>query len=621
MKSNMGPSDALKLLDLPDELLESILAFVPLGSLPACQSTCKKLWKLCANRLLWKHHLQEHYRYWHPAHDIAGLLNAPAIDTDWRHILATRRQQDQITSRNLDSILASQTGRIQKSEIVIGQGYDAKDVLLKHLACPDYAEDVLARRYYSNELLGSIARSAAIEEWIKLRDDEDSVPLERALGAFDLFIAERPPETLDEITNHLDTIADAFKSEHAEWNGYTPRVKAVAVVSFLRSHNLTGVRSQETYHDLQNNLISVALCEHDHPSLPLVSVAIFCCIAKRLGLDARLCGFPMHIHAIIFPESGKDMDNHSAPDHVPMYLDPFHTDQEIPVAHLRSLLSRYGISEQLQSSYLGASSTLDMVRRTAANIQESLQIFKGTRIVLQVPSTSTFLPSALQTSLTTTIDPLRALYASHWVFLLLAVSQENADPTLIHRHHPGHLNNLVSSMESSFRVDIGLLEQHILPMFELGMERAFLGNFATEVRHEDTTPPVVQRRPIHPGDSQNDKVKYKVGTLFHHKRYAYLGVITGWDSTCQMSDDWIAQMQVDRLPGGRSQSFYHAIVDDRSMRYVAEENIGLMDQVVSARVNLDPPEGLMRVAGKYFKRWDAERCVFVSNVRDQYPDD
>ncbi len=34
-----------------------------------------------------------------------------------------------------------------------------------------------------------------------------------------------------------------------------------------------------------------------------------------------------------------------------------------------------------------------------------------------------------------------------------------------------------------------------------------------------------------------------------------------------------------------------------------------------------PSEMIMRAAGRWFKRWDWERGVFVSNMREQYPDD
>lgn len=46
---------------------------------------------------------------------------------------------------------------------------------------------------------------------------------------------------------------------------------------------------------------------------------------------------------------------------------------------------------------------------------------------------------------------------------------------------------------------------------------------------------------------------------------------------------------------------------------MAEENI---------RPTTDPPsEDLLDLAGRYFKRWDESHKSFVSNIRDEYPDD
>jgi F-box protein 21 len=48
---------------------------------------------------------------------------------------------------------------------------------------------------------------------------------------------------------------------------------------------------------------------------------------------------------------------------------------------------------------------------------------------------------------------------------------------------------------------------------------------------------------------------------------------------------------------------------------VAQENVVIVT---------DPsliPEDLFFVAGKFFRRFDAETCAFVSNIREYYPDD
>lgn len=57
-------------------------------------------------------------------------------------------------------------------------------------------------------------------------------------------------------------------------------------------------------------------------------------------------------------------------------------------------------------------------------------------------------------------------------------------------------------------------------------------------------------------------------------------------------------------------------VEDKSVRYVAEENIEIITPHVS-----ELPRTLLAVAGKHFKRWDGVTRTFVSNMRDEYPDD
>lgn len=74
-------------------------------------------------------------------------MKANAADVDWKGIYSERHLIDRSANHQIDSILASQVGRIEKSTKIIGLGYDAKDTLVRHLGVGDDAEDVLARRY------------------------------------------------------------------------------------------------------------------------------------------------------------------------------------------------------------------------------------------------------------------------------------------------------------------------------------------------------------------------------------------------------------------------------------------------------------------------------------------
>lgn len=108
-------------------------------------------------------------------------------------------------------------------------------------------------------------------------------------------------------------------------------------------------------------------------------------------------------------------------------------------------------------------------------------------------------------------------------------------------------------------------------------------------------------------------VAYRIGMHFQHQRYGYEGAIIGWDIKCGAEQRWIDQMGVDDLPRGRLQPFYNVVADDNTVRYVAEENITPSRKL--------PSESLLALAGRYFKRYDTELGRFVSNMKDEYPDD
>jgi len=86
-----------------------------------------------------------------------------------------------------------------------------------------------------------------------------------------------------------------------------------------------------------------------------------------------------------------------------------------------------------------------------------------------------------------------------------------------------------------------------------------------------------------------------------------------------MQEQWITMNQVDTLPNGRRQPFYNVIVEDESTRYVAEENVVPLEPGDISKeelINSFPIE-----IGKWFKRYDEETGTFVSNVRQEYPED
>jgi F-box protein 21 len=101
---------------------------------------------------------------------------------------------------------------------------------------------------------------------------------------------------------------------------------------------------------------------------------------------------------------------------------------------------------------------------------------------------------------------------------------------------------------------VSLIEKYVMPMFANAPEGERLWLFAQSMYHLDGTKKSVLRR-----DNNSTHVRFKVGQLFQHVRYNYEGVITGWDNNCDAGEDWIQNMRVDALPGGRNQAFYHVM--------------------------------------------------------------
>lgn len=136
----------VSLNDLPDEVIQHILLFVPATSLPHVSLTCKRLSQISNEPTIWRAHCQADFIYWDESHNIRQKLAGGLSSTDWKSLYLRRRRTHHETTELLDSILSSQTGRIAKFQAVAEKGYDTKDTLLQHMRAPADAEDVLARR-------------------------------------------------------------------------------------------------------------------------------------------------------------------------------------------------------------------------------------------------------------------------------------------------------------------------------------------------------------------------------------------------------------------------------------------------------------------------------------------
>lgn len=332
------------------------------------------------------------------------------------------------------------------------------------------------------------------------------------------------------------------------------RQQALAVVKFLRGRNLLGLNSEQNYRDLQNNYIGLALQDPEHPSLPLVSVAIFCAVARRVGLDARVCGMPSHVFAMVFPKSSIDLDDKlleqkdSAADVEPMYLDPYRSISEIPLENIQRLWTAWGVRGVSFAEFVADSSaTNNIVLRTTRNIVTAIREFPYVQNRPSQQSSSVL--TRLQSVPLVEMD--HAIYSVTWASFLLA----SASAPALNQHQLVPM--LMSKFEKSFPEDVAFIEKYILST--LHSSTSAHSELAAElrvIRTVDSTPRQVRTRSKSNG---TDRVKFRIGQVFRHQRYGYTGVIIGWDVGCHMGPNWIAQHQIDSYPGGRSQSFYHVL--------------------------------------------------------------
>ncbi|CAK3966431.1 F-box only 21 [Lecanosticta acicola] len=609
---------------LPDELLEAIVSHLPPTATLSFGTTSRRNNKFTYEPLVWRRHCTEIWRYWEPHHELEEKLHSPPTQTKWRQLYNERTQVDRKALELFDQMLLTQQYRFERMEKIAGYGYDVKDLLLTlRNETPEDANDVLARKYHANAILGQIHRATALEKWMRLQNRQ-MVRLEEVLGAYDLFVLSGAKGDLNDVDKELDRLAKCIKDRDPEFEELSIRKKAQQTAKYLRSEGLVGNPNVDDYHALRNNFISMALFDEVHSSLPLQSVAIYCAVARRLGVNAKPSNYPQHVHAVIEAPAEVTLDGKArtpTPDMEldTMHMDPWRSSDEMPPADLRTRLSQMGAPPQHHASYLGPASTLEIALRTGRNIMTSVQEARERQRGITRRSTYP--------------DIEAAWYSMLWSMLVLGDAHGAAT---LHRRRQC-LPYLVEHFQAHFPEDIGLVEKHIPAMFADEREYNILLHLITQARSKDRNLPAPRPR----DQSTKEIVKYKIGDHFTHRRYGYEGVIVGWNIRCDAEPRWIEQMGVDDLPRGREQPFYNAVydspplgnqrafyttvcvhadfnrADDKSVRYVAEENIGKTEKGDDMR----PCAALMALAGRYFKRWDDVEKRFVSNLEQEYPDD
>ncbi|KAF3764646.1 YccV-like-domain-containing protein [Cryphonectria parasitica EP155] len=588
-----------RLLTLPDELLSHIISYS--NSVTATINiglTCRRLYGIMQTSPAWREHCCRNWARWDDQHDINTKFEQPVLQTDWYALFCERSKADREVLRLLEELLTTKRDRVARMGVVAARGADVDDVLHRvATTTPDDVDDVLARKWHAMAMIEMRYRRQAVDVWCRMHAGE-SVDLLHAISAFDEFVLG-PGVNMEFIEASLRRISlEIVQGTQGAWERYTTREKAHEIAGFLRAQRYIGLDRRTSVLELSNNFLapSVLFNPRSAASRPLQSVVIFCSIAQMLGVTAEPILTPRHVYAVVSADAQTTLEGQSRAGHgetdafedIRMYMDPYDHSERVERLELVQQLQDVGVSPMNYGAHLSPASPRNMVLEAAGSMLVSLRGNMDT-----VETTEDLEREPL-------FDHGRCEFAAMWASFIF--STENFDRLDALRSLMGMVHNKFSQDLVQFEEVMPRLvqdlyaPQHWRPLERLGVLR------------EDHGKPVIPKRRRIWTD-----LAYKVGTQFRHRHFGYRGIITGWDERCTASPEWKAHMNVDGLSKGDDQPFYHVIGVDDIQRYVAEENIIPMSS--------PPPRRMLRMAGRFFKRWGEVDQRFVSNVREEYPDD
>jgi F-box protein 21 len=569
----------LKLENLPVEIITRIFTLLDLDSLLNIGVTCRHL-RACYNQdIIWKQLCSE-YKYW------GSNSTIDYVTYQGRYI--TRFQTDQIVDSLVHYCIqgADMHFNADQFELVHNDiGEDAKDRLFYHLNTMDDALDVLARRWWANELLLFLIRVEAMKDLFRILYDAEPFTEEKALTAFDMLIRRDCIVDQKSVSVALDCMAEEFKANHPRYSERSTRDLALKIAEFMTvNKNFHAPSSQYDYYEPANSLISYCLADPNHAGLQITHASIYCAVTRRLGLNARVIGTPESVMAIVYSPQGKSLEGNDLPessDQEKIYVDPFRDDNwersEADINRLISLVDRI-------PDYQGP------------NKQEMLEPMKPANFIIRVGNN---LINCLQirenwsrhSPLSEPIHGLHDIAIFYAVALVGLALKTTADRRTL---DDVYANPMFRERRAYFPER--MLNDH--PWDEMLLYKTWRNDGTPFLDphlklHALPYSPLnslsLQSGPKLRSGFRDRVIQFKVGTVFNHRRYRYTGMIVGWDESCAQDLFWQAAQRVDHLPGGAEQPFYSAMSvvlsatltctnpcrsdQDGHSRYVAEENI------------------------------------------------
>lgn len=455
--------------------------------------------------------------------------------------------------------------------VALMEKHDAAEVIISELNEIIHDKERsknLTNKYYAVKLLRHILHLHLSVQWkAHLEEPPGEQKLEKGAVILSQWFQPREVVSEIEVTKQLDQIADRVKQhlpEHlkAKYNKGTPTLSPELERLVLETMNHIlykemGFRgNKDRYYDENNSFIEKVL--ERKMGIPISLAILYSAVARRLGVTCDCINFPTHFLLKWREHPMATLDKQYT------FIDAF--DGEFLTE----------IGDDLYK-FTDAIPPIEVYKRMLRNL---INIARNHH---QIKNNTSFIRDAIEMMLETTPQDPDYQFLIIKIYLYLRINLTQIKSLL--------QDILASNVQSGPQVALLMNE----------VDRSILEN-------EN-----ILKREIKPKHrAEHKEVQFSVGMVMKHKRYNYMCVISGWDSTCQASRDWIIQMGVHMLPRKDKQPFYNVLVEDGSIRYAADENLLHPDTYCE----IPHPD-----VGKYFKEFTGQYYVMNSEKAQEYPDD
>lgn len=215
----------------------------------------------------------------------------------------------------------------------------------------------------------------------------------------------------------------------------------------------------------------------------------------------------MCVHIIVTAPDGYDLDGRFSQEKDTMFLDPFGTNEEVPIARLQALAEHAELTlESLQSS----GTVYAVAARTAHNIEASYAAGVRHNNPLSLSQLLHGHPA---------VNRQMSLYSARWAILLL-----NTPFSVPWKHR---FSQLLRYILQNWPEDEWIVTEYASTLDNQDPTDGVLEQLAAFIHHIHSSDQV-QQPFLKSQMTAGSLAPFRIGQIFHHRRYNWIGAIVGF---------------------------------------------------------------------------------------------